>query len=425
LPQEVFVRREEHTEVLVVGAGPVGMLTALLLAEADLDVMVIDKEWRTAAHSYACVLHPGTLRLLDRLGLAQEVMEQGRRIETVAFYEGESRRAEMKLSQLQGDFPCAVVLPQSTFEDLLEQRLSQRNGIKVHWNHRLSDLAFENGQVLASIDKLKQTAKGYIVAEWDWTVQRSFQTRAAYVVGADGHHSMVRARLGIDYERLADPEIFAVFESETDSDPGTEVRIVMDAATTNVLWPLPGNHCRWSFQLVKAKDAGEFPEKEREYVRVVQEKIDKSTRSYLEKLVQKRAPWFKHKVNDVYWWVRIGFEHRLTRQFGKGRCWLAGDAAHQTGPVGAQSMNAGLSEAEDLAGKLKQILDGGSSLELLDLYNRVHRSQWDKLLGLGGGLGAKSSADPWVKDHRERILPCIPALGEDLTHLTNQVGLEF
>ena len=74
------MRREEHTEVLVVGAGPVGMLTALLLAEADLDVMVIDKEWRTAGHSYACVLHPGTLTLLDRLGLAQQVMEQGGRI---------------------------------------------------------------------------------------------------------------------------------------------------------------------------------------------------------------------------------------------------------------------------------------------------------------------------------------------------------
>ena len=72
--------RTDETEVLVVGAGPTGILTALILAEAGIRVKIIDKEYRTAAHSYACVLHPGTLQALSRLGLTEEICGLGRPI---------------------------------------------------------------------------------------------------------------------------------------------------------------------------------------------------------------------------------------------------------------------------------------------------------------------------------------------------------
>ena len=417
--------RTDETEVLVVGAGPVGMLTALLLAEEGIGVKVIDREYRTAAHTYACALHPATLQLLDRIGLAKEMCALGRPIESVAFYEGESRRAELKLADLPGEFRHALVLPQSNFEDLLEQRLASRSKTKVFWNHRLSEMRFEGKTMVAGIEKLAQTAKGYIVSEWDWTVQKELTTRAAYLVGADGHNSTVRSRLGIEYERLSEPEKFAVFEFETDVDPGNELRIVMDDATTNVLWPLPGNRCRWSFQLVKAADAGEFPEKDRESVRIVQHDADERVRRIAERLARSRAPWFKGTIKDVQWSVRISFEHRLAKQFGQNRAWLVGDAAHQTGPVGAQSMNAGLLEAEDLVGRLKRILRDGAPRQLLDTYERVHRTHWDQLLGRSGAPEAKRSAEPWVKAHSARILPCVPASGEHLAQLLGQIGLEL
>src|SRR5271166_6098469 len=90
--------REERTEVLVVGAGPVGLLTAILLAEAGIEVKIIDREERTTARSYACALHARTLNLLQQLGLAAPILEHGRRVQTVAFYDREARRAEVKLS---------------------------------------------------------------------------------------------------------------------------------------------------------------------------------------------------------------------------------------------------------------------------------------------------------------------------------------
>jgi 2-polyprenyl-6-methoxyphenol hydroxylase-like FAD-dependent oxidoreductase len=90
--------KRDRTEVLVVGAGPVGLLTAILLAERDIQVQIIDSEPGTAARSYACALHPATLRLLDRLGLAATVLEHSHRIPKMVFYEGESRCVQINLS---------------------------------------------------------------------------------------------------------------------------------------------------------------------------------------------------------------------------------------------------------------------------------------------------------------------------------------
>ena len=80
--------REQTTEVLVAGAGPLGMITAILLANNGIRVKVVDKESGTATHSYACALHPASLQLLAEMGLAEEILKMGRRVDTVGFYDG-------------------------------------------------------------------------------------------------------------------------------------------------------------------------------------------------------------------------------------------------------------------------------------------------------------------------------------------------
>ena len=124
--QILFMIAHDETEVLVVGAGPVGMLTALLLADGGIKVRIIDEEWRTGTHSYACALHRRTLKLLDRLGLAQPVLARGRRLDSVGIYDEATRLGEMRLAPDGDGFPLAVVLPQSGLEELLEQRLNQQ-----------------------------------------------------------------------------------------------------------------------------------------------------------------------------------------------------------------------------------------------------------------------------------------------------------
>jgi len=418
------MRRANETEVLVVGAGPVGLLTALELANEGVRAIIIDKEERTATHSYACVLHPAVLQLLERLGLMDEIRSSGHFIERAALYEGASRRAEIKFSDLTGNFHYALALPQSVLEQILERRLREMNN-RVLWNHRLTDLHFERDHVVAHVDKLTQSAKGYMAADWDWVVQKRLEITAAYVVGADGHDSIVRSRLGIDYELLGSPEQFAVMEFSVEQEPGAEVRIALRDATTNVLWPLPGRRCRWTFQLVKTIDAGDFPLKDREIMQIPNEKAEAQMKLTVDRLSQSRAPWFKDAVKNIEWAARVRFEHRLAKQFGSDRTWLVGDAAHQTNPIGAQSMNEGLLEAEALASALKRILQDGESHQLLEDYNHDHRTKWERMLDKNERLRVNNTLKLWPKERARKIVCCLPGSREHFAQMVAQLGFEF
>jgi 2-polyprenyl-6-methoxyphenol hydroxylase-like FAD-dependent oxidoreductase len=123
------------------------------------------------------------------------------------------------------------------------------------------------------------------------------------------------------------------------------------------------------------------------------------------------------------WAVDIQFQHLLARQFGRDRCWLAGDAAHQTGPAAIQSMNVGLLEAEDLAGILSRILRSGASADLLQGYHRAHHDEWLHLLGAKGAPKPGPGTSPWISENCGRILSAIPASGQDLAALLAQLGL--
>jgi 6-methylpretetramide 4-monooxygenase / 4-hydroxy-6-methylpretetramide 12a-monooxygenase len=416
--------REERTEVLVVGAGPVGLLTAILLAEAGIQVRIIDRQDRTAARSYACALHPRALRLLERMGLAAPIIERGRRLDKIAFYDGATRQSEVKLSGLGGPFPFMVILPQNVFEDALEQRL-RKAGVAVSWNHRFNDLQGEGDTVEATVEELGATGTGYIVPHWETVVKSSFPIRAQFLIGADGYGSLVRQRLGIESTRVAGPEFFAAYEFEPVEKLEDEVRVVLDQTTTNVLWPLLGNRCRWTFQLLKSDMAREFPEKERRGGRFAEKAVDERIRQYVEKVARQRAPWFSAGVKEITWCTEVVFEQRIARQFGRNRCWLAGDAAHQTGPVGVQSMNVGMAEAASLAGALHQILREKAPMSLLETCDREWQAEWRRLLGLTGGLKPRNEASPWVRERRGRLLSCLPASYEDLGPLAGQLRLDF
>jgi NADPH-dependent dioxygenase len=416
--------RDEQTEVLVVGAGPVGLVTAIMAVEAGLKVKIVDQEARTTARSYACALHPRTLKLLDSLGLAAPMVERGRRVETVAFYEHDSRRAEVKLSELGGPFPFLLILPQGDVEQVLEQRL-QKAGVTVNWNHRFDNYQEQGEELAATLEELGGTATGYIVPHWETVVVKRIPVRAHFVVGADGHGSLVRQRLGIEYTRVAGPEFFAAYEFESDRPSEPEVRVVMDETTTNVLWPLAGNKSRWTFQLLKSEELSDFPGKERRPRRFAHAHVDEEIRQYVESVARQRAPWFAAKLQSLTWCTDVVFEHRMAKQFGRNRCWLAGDAAHQTGPAGVQSMNVGMSEAADLVGILRKILREKAPLSSVEGYARARQEEWGRLLGLSGGLKARSTASPWVGEHRERILSCLPGSSADLSSLAAQLQLDF
>ena len=418
------MRRHDQSEVLVVGAGPVGMFTALRLAQSGISVKVIDQESRTAGRSYACALHPRSLQLLDEVGVAREAIQMGYRIDKVAFYEGAHRRAELDFSQLPVEFPFVLVLEQCVLEDLLEQKLKERAKLKIQWNHRLADLTMNSG-VSATIEELVMTGKGYIVPDFDLEVKKTVSARADYVVGADGQNSLVRQRLEIPSDRTGRPQLFTVYELETETKLLAEMRIVFHEQTVSVLWPFAENKCRWSFQWFEAEKPADFPQKDRNRFTVAEFPGDNDSRHHLQQLLFARAPWFQAGIKHVGWAANIQFDHRVARRFGRERTWLAGDAAHQTGPMGMQSMNVGFREGADLAARLARILREAGSPDLLEAYQFEHRTEWERLLGLQGAFKAGAAASPWVRGHRAELPVCVPASSTEMTLLLRQLGLEF
>jgi 2-polyprenyl-6-methoxyphenol hydroxylase-like FAD-dependent oxidoreductase len=398
--------RHPDPEVLVVGAGPVGLVAALFLQQHGARVEIVDTHQRTTQHSYALAIHPSTLRILDEVGLSEGLTGEGRKLTKVAYYEGPERRAEIDYSALATKHPYLLVIRQSLLERAAEEAL-RRKKLKVLWGHRLQSLNADGAALEAEVATLDQVATGYPIARNEWLVVRTETTRPAYVIGADGYDSAVRRMAGIEMAEHGGGQYFSVYEVEATGDLPAEARVILDPDLTSVYWPLEEGRCRWGFQIQDAS-------------------VHEPSTARLEQLIAARAPWWTARPTQIYWSTLALFERRLARSFGKGAVWLAGDAAHQAAPVGVHSMNSGLLEARELATRIARILRAQGDPSLLDEFAIAAHEKWRWLLGAAGAgsaVRALPGADPWVRQTSARILACIPASGDDLEPLLEQIGL--
>jgi len=422
---------DTEPEVLIVGAGPVGLFAAILLSEKGIRVEIVDQEERPAARSYALALHPATLRLLAEVGIAGDLLEQAHPVDTLSFWSGAERQAVLDLSSSSSssssssgsspDFPCVAVLPQQLLENALESRLTQAGG-RVLWNHRVRELHVGGGAAFAAVDRVEKVERPegsrVVVAE-------SFIVRPELVLGADGHRSIVRKALRDSWIEMSPPELFAVFEVSVDGDPGNEVRVVLDNGQSGVFWPLGRHRARWSFQIDEWEGFEEPRHKNRRFPQVADEPFPYLVHDRLRELIAERAPWFNQPLGEIIWSMAVRFEHRLAGRFGAGNAWLAGDAAHLASPIGSQSMNLGLREAWELARGFDWILREDSPLTLLERYNTERRHEWRRLLGVLGRPHTGPATPSWIKQNAARLIPCIPAAGDDLDCLLRRIGLDL
>jgi 2-polyprenyl-6-methoxyphenol hydroxylase-like FAD-dependent oxidoreductase len=402
--------RHADPEVLVVGAGPVGLISALFLHHDGVGVEIVDMHQRTTQHSYALALHPRTLDVLAEAGVAGRLIAAGRKLTKIAYYEGFERRAEIDYSSLRCDHPYLLVVRQSTLERALQEALGHKD-IKVRWNHRLQSLTTDGSSLHAEIATLDQVAAGYPVAQTEWVVAGSETIRPAFVIGADGYDSAVRRLSAIEMEERGAGQIFSIYEIEAAGELPPEARITLDPVLTSVYWPLEDGRCRFGFQIRDANAHNVSMER-------------------LEQLIAERTPWCSATPSQIYWSTYAVFEPRLTSSFGRGGIWLAGDAAHQAAPIAVHSMNSGIFEARELATRIARVLRGDAAPSLLDQFATHTRETWRHLLDpgsvrLSGGAAAAGATrpTPWVQHHASRIFGCIPASGDHLEQLLEQIGL--
>ncbi len=414
--------RKSNPDVLVVGAGPVGLTSALTLARRGVRVEIVDSEWRSAARSYALALHPSSLDLLDRFGVVPKILELAHRVDTIGLWDERSRRAALRLTELPREFGFVAVVRQDVLERVLEDALREA-GVGVHWDHRVSRLEPGAIDVNVAVDQLDKQSGGYAVSHVEKVVARRREMAVPYVIGADGHHSFVRRALGIELEPLAAAEQFAVFEFDAEGDAGHELRIVFSGDLVSACWPLPDGACRWSFQLDTDDLLYDGRGKERHTVQLGSSHFPLLKEETMRALLAARAPWFETPVGPIRWRMAVRFERRLAESFGSERTWLVGDAAHLAAPVGVHSMNAGLEEAVELADTIAGCLDGTATGGDLAEFGARRLRAWRHRLGGSELLAAPAEADPWLAHNAARLPDCLPVSREDLDRLVAQLGL--
>jgi 2-polyprenyl-6-methoxyphenol hydroxylase-like FAD-dependent oxidoreductase len=365
------------TDVLIVGAGPVGMALAITLAQSGVRPLVIERAEQQETTSRAAVIHAHTLEILDRLGVSNPMLSEGLKIEKFAFRERDRRLGLIKFDSLPSEHRYLLMLPQDRTEAIMLDRLAKL-GVEIARGCTFQSYAEDRGRVIATVE----------------TVEGTKTIEAKYLVGTDGMHSEVRKSCGIPYDGAQYEGSFVLADVALEgSDPRDEVTLFFSPEGLVVLAPLPGNR----YRVVATVDhAPENPDAE-----------------LVQKLLDARGPAARRlgKVRDVTWSSRFHLHHRLARSYRKGRVFIAGDAAHAHSPAGGQGMNTGLVDAYTLGSLLANVLSGRASEQALDQYEALRRPAAAKVLELAGALtSAATVASPWKRRMRNLALSLVSKL---------------
>ena len=326
--------------VLIAGAGPVGLAAANVLADAGIAVTLLEAEPRLPQNLRASTFQPPTLDLLARFGATQRLIDMGRVAPRLQYRDRKGWVAEFDFGVIADatQHPYRVQCEQFKLNQVLAARLSSMKGASI--------------QFAAEVTDVQQDASSVTL-----TVGGSRKLKAQWLIGADGGRSRVREALGIRLEGFTWPERFLVASTPfefADVIPG--LRDVSYFADPE----------EWFF-LLRVRDVWRvmFPvrpdEKEDEIL------SDAAIQARLQRVYRKREPYeIKHQT--LY-----SVHQRVAETYRKGRCFLAGDAAHLNNPLGGMGMNGGIHDGFNIAEKLVSVIKHNASTAQLDRYEKQRR----------------------------------------------------
>jgi 2-polyprenyl-6-methoxyphenol hydroxylase-like FAD-dependent oxidoreductase len=376
-----------QTEVLVVGAGPVGLAVGASLAGHGHDVTVVERQAAGANTSRAAVVHARTLEMLERIGVSERLAGLGIHASQFSIRDGDRELVPVRFDQLPTTYPYTLMVPQNVTEQVLLDRLEEL-GATVHRPCVATGLS--------------QNADGAEV-----TMESGDMIRAQYVVAADGMKSTIRDLAGLGHNgddalslsfTLADVRVEGGL-------PADEVLLYFSASGMLVVAPLPDG----SFRLVaEVDDAPEQPDV-----------------AYAQRLLETRGPRDATvRVTEVVWGSRFRIHERVADQYRAGRVLLAGDAAHTHSPAGGQGMNLGLRDAVTLGDALSVALREDRE-DKLDDYAAGSRAEAIEVVALAHRLTRLATAPRAVRPLRNsalRLASHLPVFRRRLAEQLSAIG---
>ncbi|KUN94947.1 hypothetical protein AQJ67_36140 [Streptomyces caeruleatus] len=330
--------------MLVVGAGPTGLVTACTLLQHGVACRVVDRRRGPASEPKALILWSGALEILRRIGVDGALLDRGLPMSGATYWSRGRPVGGVRFGALAGTaFPQPVCVPQSVTESVLYERLLQLGG-QVEWNTE-------------AVDVRVVTAAGSTAAEVTLGSQRAYAPQDAtprWLIGADGVHSRVREAAGIAFEGTSYARDFLLGDGEYDGElPQGEVQYHLTPHGVLVVVPLPGGGHRIFFD--RAPGPSTEPPSEQD----------------LQRLIDQRGPagW---QLRRTWWRSTFRVHTKVARTFRHGSVFVAGDAAHCHSPAGGQGLNTGVQDGYDLAWKLAAVTHGADP-RLLDSYEAERR----------------------------------------------------
>jgi 2-polyprenyl-6-methoxyphenol hydroxylase-like FAD-dependent oxidoreductase len=341
----------QHTQVLIVGAGPSGLMMAAQLLRYGVQPIIIDSKEGPTNHSKALAVQARSLEIYRQMGVVDKVVANGRQAQGAILNNDGKEEASLSLYNIgQGltPFPYILMYEQSKNERLLLDYLTL-NCCPVYWNTTLTSLQQNADDATVQL----KNAEGEYTLTCDW------------IVGADGAHSSVRKQLQIPFKGDTYAHFFYLIDAKLDIASLTEdhINLYLGTKSFSAFFPMPEQD---SYRII-----GNLPEEFGEREDIEPEEI----LPYLSKITKANI-----KIVHTNWLTTYKLHHRMADKFSAQRCFLIGDAAHIHSPVGGQGMNTGLQDAYNLAWKLAGVVNGQIKPVILNSYATERMPVAKKLL---------------------------------------------